>query len=42
MFRHLSEDWPWIVVPILVVAFGATCWVLLTGSEPEAMFVYPM
>ncbi|MEM6672689.1 MAG: hypothetical protein AAF726_07575 [Planctomycetota bacterium] len=40
MFDHLREDWPWIVVPCLIVAAIAVVVALVLASGDGAMFTY--
>ena len=40
MLNHLSEDWPWIVVPIAVVAAAAAIVLFLFGGDDSAVFTY--
>jgi len=42
MLNHLREDWPWIVVPMVIVAIVATIIVIVWGPEPEPLFTYAM
>ena len=40
MFRHLREDWPWIVVPMLVVAIVAVIVAISLAPEDDSLFTY--
>ncbi len=40
MFKHLKEDWPWIVIPVVLVLVGSIVVVLLNGPDEVPMFTY--
>ena len=43
MFEHLEEDWPWIVVPALVVLVVSIVIVVLNGGGGDSeIFTYRM
>ncbi|MEM1450996.1 MAG: hypothetical protein AAF957_07645 [Planctomycetota bacterium] len=43
MFSHLREDWPWIVVPFLVVsAVAVATAIALTSGGDAPTFVYDL
>ena len=42
MFSHLREDWPWIVVPWIVVAIVSAIVVIALTNSQEPMFTYTM
>ncbi|MEM9380115.1 MAG: hypothetical protein AAGB93_09235 [Planctomycetota bacterium] len=40
MFSNLSEDWPWIVVPMIVVAIVSVAIVLAFAPDDAPLFTY--
>ncbi|MEM9381297.1 MAG: hypothetical protein AAGB93_15195 [Planctomycetota bacterium] len=38
----LARNWPWIVIPALVVAIGVALLLAMDGGDPDAGFVYPL
>lgn len=42
MFKHLKEDWPWIVIPAVLVLLGSVVVVLLYAPDEMPMFTYSL
>ncbi len=42
MFKHLKEDWPWIVIPAVLILIGSVVIVLVHGPDEIPIFTYTM
>ena len=38
----LAKNWPWIVIPALIVVIGVILLLTMDGGDPDAGFVYPL